>query len=38
MNDEFDYNEERDDLPRKTLIWIIVIAAGLALYLSQILV
>jgi hypothetical protein len=38
MNSEFDYDETRDDLPKKTTTWIIIIAIIAAAYLSQIMV
>jgi hypothetical protein len=38
MNSEFDYDENRDDLPGKVTTWIIIIALIAAAYLSQIMV
>jgi hypothetical protein len=38
MKSEFDYDETRDDMPRKVTTWIIIIALIAAAYLSQIMV
>ncbi len=35
---DFDYQPEKDDLPKKLMFWIILSALAAALYLSQILV
>lgn len=37
-NSEFDYQPEKDDLPRTLTFWIIVAALAAAVYLSQVLV
>jgi hypothetical protein len=37
-NKDFDYQPEKDDLPKTVTFWIIVIAFATAIYLSQILV
>jgi hypothetical protein len=37
-NSDFDYQPEKDDLPKTVTFWIIVIALAAAVYLSQILV
>lgn len=35
---EFDYDPEKDGLSTTTIVWIILLSIGLAVYLSQILV
>jgi len=35
---EFDYNKDTDDLPPRIIVWIVIIAMVLAVYLSQVLV
>lgn len=35
---EFDFNKNTDDLPPRIIVWIVIIAMGLAIYLSQVLV
>lgn len=37
-NSDFDFDPERDNLSTTVLVWIIILASGLAIYLSQILV
>lgn len=37
-NPDFDYQPEKDDLPRPLMVWIILAALAAAIYLSQILV
>jgi hypothetical protein len=37
-NTEFDYQPEKDDLPRTLTFWIVLAALVLAVYLSQVLV
>jgi hypothetical protein len=37
-NSEFDYDPEKDNLSGTLTVWIIILAIGLAIYLSQILV
>jgi hypothetical protein len=35
---DFDYDENKDDLPNKVMVWIVILAVVAAIYLSQILV
>ncbi len=37
-NNEFNYQPEKDDLPRNFMFWIVVAALAAAIYLSQVLV
>lgn len=37
-NTEFDYQPDKDDLPRTLTFWLIIAALAFAVYLSQILV
>ncbi len=37
-NSDFDYQPDKDKLPKNVMFWIIIAALGAALYLSQILV
>ncbi len=37
-NNDFNYQPEKDDLPRNLLFWIIIIASAAAIYLSQVMV
>ena len=37
-NIEFDYQPEKDDLPRNLMFWIVIAALAAAIYLSQVLV
>ncbi len=37
-NNEFDYQPEKDDLPRNLMFWIVIAALAAAIYLSQVLV
>jgi hypothetical protein len=38
VNSDFDYQEDKDNLPRPVVIWIIIISIASALVLSQVMI